>query len=145
MNHQQNPQKNIETIREILEDEIRGDISSALKKMTDDYSMTWVYKRKDGKLFPTVTSEDVRAAMKDVYVIKGREYKIRHIIAQDNVVMAELVESYPDENNPEIVYRTPVVIVWEFENGKIKTGRHYCDPQLSYMNLSEEDVKGIYR
>jgi len=145
MHPHQTPQKNIETIREILEDEIRGDISSALKKMTNDYSMTWVYKRKDGKLFPTITSEDVRAAMKDIYVIKGREYNIRHIIAQDNVVMAELVESYPDEKNPEIVYRTPVVIVWEFENGKIKTGRHYCDPQLSYMNLSEEDVRRIYR
>ena len=59
-----NPQKNIETIRQVLEDEIRGDISSALEKMTNDYSMTWVYKRKDGILFPKITSEQVRAAMK---------------------------------------------------------------------------------
>src|SRR5690606_20786265 len=83
---------NIETIRQILQDEINGDIQSALQKMTDDYSMTWVYKRKDGTLFPVVTAEQVRAAMKEVYTIQGRRYDIRHIIANADVVMAELVE-----------------------------------------------------
>ncbi|MEK7185295.1 MAG: nuclear transport factor 2 family protein [Patescibacteria group bacterium] len=140
-----NPQKNIETIRQILEDEIRGDISSALEKMADDYSMTWVYKRKDGTLFPEITSEQVRSAMKDVYVIKNREYKIHHIIAENDVVMAELVESYPDPEKSGVMYRTPMVIVWEFENSKIRRGRHYCDPQLSYLNLSEEEIGGIYK
>ena len=47
MNNKTQEQKNIETIREILEDEIRGDISAALEKMTVDYSMTWMYKRND--------------------------------------------------------------------------------------------------
>lgn len=136
---------NIETIRQILQDEINGDIQSALQKMTDDYSMTWVYKRKDGTLFPVVTAEQVRAAMKEVYTIQERRYDIRHIIADADVVMAELVESYPDPENKDVVYRTPMAIVWEFKDGKIRAGRHYCDPQLSYENLSEDQVRGIYR
>lgn len=143
MNH--TPEKNIQTIRDILEDEIRGDVAAALEKMTDDYSMTWVYKRRDNVLFPAVAAENIRAAMKDVYVVKGRRYDIRHIIAEGDVVMAELVESYPDEEKPGVFYRTPMVIVWEFSDGKIRAGRHYCDPQLSYLNLSEEEVKNIYK
>jgi ketosteroid isomerase-like protein len=145
MNNKTNEQKNIETIHQILEDEIKGDISAAIKKMSDDYSMTWVYKRKDGVLFPTITSKQIHSAMKDVYVIKDRQYKIRHIVAENDVVMAELVESYPDPKKTDFMYRTPMVIVWEFENGKIKRGRHYCDPQLSYMNLSENDISKIHR
>ncbi len=139
-----NEQKNIDTIHRILDDEIRGDTAAALEKMAEDYAMTWVYKRRDGTLFPRVDGAQVRAAMKDVYVIKGREYKIRRIIAQGDVVMAEMIESYPDEEKPDIVYRTPMVIVWEFEDGKIKRGRHYCDPQLAYLNLSEGDIKKMY-
>ena len=45
--------KNIETVYAILKDEIRGDIKSAIKKMADDYSMTWMYQAKKGELFPT--------------------------------------------------------------------------------------------
>ncbi len=133
---------NIELIKEILEDEIRGDVESALKKMHPNYSMTWVYKKKDGTLFPRTTSENLKRELEDVYVIKDRSYKIKHILAQDNVVIAELIESYSDQRK---TYRTPMVIVWEFEGGLIKKGRHYCDPQLSYLDLSEEQIeKGIF-
>ncbi len=142
-NHTQ--QSNISTILEILKNEIEGDVNAALEKMTHDYSMTWVYKRRDGVLFPSVVAQDVRAAMKDLYVIKGRHYDIRHIISSGDVVMAELVESYPDERDPSIVYRTPMVIVWEFKDQKIRAGRHYCDPQLSYEGLTEEQVEGIFK
>lgn len=131
-------QKNIETIHEILADEIRGDVAAALEKMHKDYSMTWVYKRRDGTLFPRVESKDVEAAMKEVYVIKDRKYDIKHILADEHTVIAELVESYSDEGK---TYRTPMVIVWELEEGKIKKGRHYCDPQLSYLDLSQENIE----
>ena len=49
--------------------------------------------------------------------------------------MVELIESYP---NPETkkIYRTPLVLVLEMKNGKIVTGRHYCDPRLSYRHLT---------
>lgn len=135
-------QKNIEIIKEILKDEIEGNIQAALEKMHDDYKMTWVYKRRDGILFPNA-KVNKKQQLEDVYVIKGREYRINHIIAEGETVMAELTESYPDPETGQM-YRTPMVIVWEFENGKIKRGRHYCDPQLSYENLSNEQIDGIY-
>ncbi len=47
--------------------------------------------------------------------------------------MAEMIESYPDPKTKK-VYKTPMVIVWEFKNGKIFKGRHYCDPQVSYID-----------
>jgi len=37
------------------------------------------------------------------------------------------------------------VIVWEFEDGKIKTGRHYGDPQLSYLELTKNRSKASLR
>jgi hypothetical protein len=30
------------------------------------------------------------------------------------------------------------------KNGKIEKGRHYCDPDLSWLHLSEEDVGKAY-
>jgi ketosteroid isomerase-like protein len=137
-----NQQKNIDTVREILRDEVEGRVQSALDNMSDEYKMTWVYKRRDGVLFP---SEKINKneQLENVYKIQGREYRINHILADDNVVMAEMSESYPDPKTGKI-YRTPMMMVWEFENGKIKCGRHYCDPQLSYENLSEDQINSLY-
>jgi ketosteroid isomerase-like protein len=126
-------QKNIKIIREILKNEIDGDIQSALKKMHKDYSMTWMYKNKAGVIFPCVRSKDIKKEMRKVYIIKNRKYNIKHIIAQGNVVMAEMIESYPNPKTKKI-HRTPMVVVWEFKNGKIFKGRHYCDPQISYID-----------
>ena len=135
--------KNIKTAIEILGDEARGDVQSALKKMAKDYSMTWMYRAKNGKLFPR-TSRDVRKDLEQVYPIKGRKYDIKNIAEGDNVVMIEMVESYPDPKNKK-VYRTPLVIVLEMEKGKIKKGRHYCDPDLSYLYLTEKQIKKVYK
>lgn len=137
-------QHNIKIIREILEDEKRGDIKSALKKMHRDYSMTWVYKRQDGVIFPRVSVKYVRLAMDKIYKIRNRKYEIKNIVANNKTVIAEMIESYPDPETKK-VYRTPLVIVWELKNGKIKTGRHYCDPKLSYLNLSTKQINKIYK
>lgn len=130
-------------VLEILRDEIRGDVLSALKKMDKKYSMTWVYKSPRGKLFPR-TKPDFNREMKDVYRIKGREYDIKNIAEGKNIVIIEMVESYPD-NKTKKIYRTPLVIVLEIKNGKILKGRHYCDPHLSYLNLTKKQIKGIYK
>lgn len=87
--------KNIKIVLKILKDEIGGDMKSALSKMSPDYSMTWVYKSKKGTLFPQ-TKPDFKSEMKDVYKIEGRKYDIKNIAEGKNVVMVELVESYPD-------------------------------------------------
>lgn len=137
-----NAQKNIELLKEILEDEIQGRVSAALSKMDDDYKMTWVYKRKE-TLFPSEKankSQDIS----EVYKIEGREYRINHILADENTVMAEMTESYPDPKTGK-VYRTPMAMVWEIKNGKILRGRHYCDPQLSYLDLTNEDIDNLYK
>lgn len=135
--------KNIQTVINILKDEVRGDVKSALKKMASDYSMTWMYQSKDGKLFPH-TEKDVKKELEEVYPIKERKYKIKNIAEGENVVMVELVESYPDPETKKI-YRTPLVLVLEMKDGKIKTGRHYTDPRLSHLFLTKEDIDKAYK
>ena len=134
--------KNVQTVLDILKDEIDGNVDAALEKMTKDYSMTWMYKKSNGELFPR-TITDIDAELRDVYHIKGREYDIKNIAEGDRLIMIEMVESYPDPESNKI-YRTPVVLVLEIENGKIKTGRHYCDPGISFINLTEEQISNAF-
>jgi len=135
--------KNVQTVIDILKDEINGDVKSALKKMTKDYTMTWVYQKKNGELFPS-TKNDLNAELEEVYPIKGREYDIKNIAEGENVVMIELIESYPDPETKK-VYRTPLVIVLEMKGEKIRTGRHYTDPKLSYLHLTKKQVEKAYK
>lgn len=135
--------KNVKIVLEILRDEIEGNVESALEKMTTDYAMTWMYRSKNGKLFPR-TNKDLRKELEQVYPIKGRKYSIVNIAEGKNVVMIEMVESYPDPKTKK-VYRTPQVIVLEMKNGKIRKGRHYCDPIVSYLHLSEKQIRKAYR
>jgi len=131
--------KNLRTALEILDDEVRGDVAAALSKMSDDYTMTWMYSApKTGTLFPR-TKPDFRAEMKEVYKIEGRRYDVKNAVASDTAVMVEMVESYPDEDGKE--FRTPLVIVLEFDAaGKIRKGRHYCDPNISYLKLEKSQI-----
>ncbi len=134
----------IKQVLEILKNEVDGDVQAALGKMASGYTMTWMYKSpKREELFPA-TEMDIKAEMEDVYRIKGRSYDIRNIAEGENTVMVELIESYPDPETGQ-VYRTPLVLVLEMEDGKIKTGRHYCDPNLSYENLNMEQINAAYR
>jgi len=135
--------KNVQTVIDILKDEINGDVKSALKKMTKDYTMTWVYQKKNGELFPS-TKNDLNSELEEVYPIKGREYDIKNIAEGENVVMIEFIESYPDPETKK-VYRTPLVIVLEMKGGKIRTGRHYTDPKLSYLYLAKNQVEKAYK
>jgi ketosteroid isomerase-like protein len=119
-----------------------GDVNAALK-LAKGYTNTWVYKGYDGKLFPR-TSPDLRGELKDAYVIKGRTYDIKHIAEGKNLVMVELVESYPDPKTKK-VYRTPLVLVLEMHAGKVRKGRHYCDPRLSLLFLTKKQVEKAFR
>ena len=137
-----NTSPNIQLILDILKNEADGDVKAALTKMTKDYKMTWMYQGKED-LFPT-TSNDVDAELEDVYPIKGREYDIRNIAEGENVVMIEMIESYPDPDDGQM-YRTPQVIVLELKDGLIHTGRHYTDPRLSFMELTKEQLDSVLR
>ncbi len=131
--------KNVQLVLDVLKDEVDGNVMSALRKITEDYSMTWVYLTKDNILFPTTTN-DMETELEDVYHIKDRQYDIRNITESDSVVMLELIESYPDPKTGQM-YRTPQVIVLEMQDGRIRKGRHYCDPQLSHCGLSVEQIE----
>lgn len=136
--------KNIQTILDILQNEVKGDVASALKKMTKDYTMTWVDLGLRGReLFPT-TSKNIKKEMESVYPIKGREYDIKNIAEGKDVVMVELIESYPNPKTKK-VYRTPLVLVLEMKNGKIRTGRHYLDPRISGKYLTKKQVEKAYK
>ncbi len=136
--------KNIQTVLDILCDEVNGNILSALKKMTNDYTMTWVDAGIDGKqLFPT-TNKNIRKDMKEAYVIKGRQYDIRNIAEGEDIVFVELIESFPNPKTKR-VYRTPLVLVLEMKNGKIRTGRHYLDPRLSGKFLTKTQIEKAYK
>jgi hypothetical protein len=137
-----NKSTNIKTVLEILKNEIEGDVQSALQKMDSGYSMTWVYKSPKGVLFP-VSRPDFKAEMKEVYKIEGRTYDIKNVAEGENIVMVELVERYPDPETKHL-HQTPLVLVIEMQNGKIRRGRHYCDPQISYLDLKKEDIDQIY-
>lgn len=138
---QQRKSKNVQAMLNILQAEIDGDTNKALSMMDKDYTQTWVYKDRKGNLFPRWKYN--RKELEDVYHIKGRQYDIKNITEGDNVVMVEMVESYPDPKTKK-VYRTPLVIIVEFKDGKIVRGRHYCDPQLSYLFLSKSKVQKVY-
>lgn len=133
---------NIETVLEILKNEVDGDISAALQKMTVDYSMTWMYQGSKA-LFPT-TGKNVEADMKEAYPIKGRKYEIKNIAEGQDVVMVELIESYPDPSTKEM-HVTPLVLVLEMQDHKIKTGRHYCDPRLSFEKIDPSTLEQAYK
>ncbi|TSC84847.1 MAG: hypothetical protein G01um101413_231 [Parcubacteria group bacterium Gr01-1014_13] len=133
--------KNIKVVLEILKNEVDGDVASALKRMTNDYTMTWVYVGKN--LFPS-TTPNLKAELEEVYPIKGRQYEIRNIAEGEGVVMVELVESYPDPKTKK-AYRTPLVLILEIKDGKIRTGRHYLDPRISGKYLTKNQVEKAYK
>lgn len=136
--------KNIKTILDILQDEVDGNVAAALSKITKDYTMTWVDTGLDGKeLFPT-TTRNIKKELEEVYPIRGRQYDIRNIAEGDDVLMVELVESYPDPKTKK-VYRTPLVLVLEMKNGKIRTGRHYLDPTISRKHLTKKQIEKAYK
>jgi len=136
--------KNIRIVLRILQDEVNGGVDSALKKITKDYTMTWVDTGIDGKQLFSHTGRNIKKEMKKVYSIRGRQYDIRNIAEGNNVVMVELVESFPNKKTGK-VYRAPLVLVLEVKNGKIRTGRHYLDPRISQKHLTKIQVEEAYK
>jgi ketosteroid isomerase-like protein len=131
---------------EILKYEIEGNTTAAKKLMSNNYSQTWMYQTKKGEIFPSDESSGTEEdSMDEIYHIKGREYHIYAITESEHVVMIECIEQYPDEKTGQL-YRTPEILVIEFDqNNKIFRGRHYLDPQTSYLNLSDEILDKAYK
>lgn len=57
--------------------------------------------------------------------------------------MIELIESYPDRSTGR-TYRTPLVLILEFSKGRVNRGRHYCDPAISNLYISEREARRAF-
>lgn len=125
----------INIVLEILLDEVLGNTEGALSKMDSKYSMTWMYKGVK-EIFPKVEAKNIKKVVEEVYVIKNRKYEIFNIAENKDSVFLELVESYPNDKGK--VYKTPLVLVLYFNENKIITGRHYCDPNIYKEDLNKE-------
>ena len=136
--------QNVQTALDILQDEVRGKIASAREKMTDDYTMTWMDKDGTGTIFPSTSIGPSDEEMEEAYQMQDRSYTVKNITENGNVVMLELIEQYTDPHSNE-TYRTPLVLVLEFEQGKIKRGRHYCDNDVSLSQPSEQTLQDAYQ
>ncbi|NJO35959.1 MAG: hypothetical protein HC869_25670 [Rhodospirillales bacterium] len=137
---------NLKLALSLLDDEVRGRVERALAKLSPDYSMTWVYRSpRTRELFPKSRRKDegFERRLSEIYRVKGRHYDLRNATAGKNVVMLELIESYRDPHTAK-TYRTPLVLVLECSRGKIRRGRHYCDPGLSHLELSERTVQKAF-
>ena len=132
--------KNIRLVLDILEDEVKGNVTSALSKLSPKYKMTWMYRARQGELFPRIGPGITKKELSEAYKITGRNYDIRHIgEGRGGIVMLELIETYPAPKGSQM-YRTPLVLVLELRAGKIVSGRHYCDPRISRQRISIEKI-----
>ena len=99
--------------------------------------MTGMYQSKH-VLFPKVESKKIKKAMNETYTTQGRVYDIYNYAESQDSIFLELIESYPVKNK---LYRTPLALVIYFNvDGKIKLGRHYCDPKI-YNNKNATQQK----
>ncbi len=131
-------------IIKLLQLEADGNSEEAMNYLSDNYKMTWMYKTKS-KTFPQVrVDKDFKNKMEEVYSYTEREYKIYSILENDNIVTAEIVESYFDKSKNK-KHVTPIAFVWTFDkDGKVETGKHYCDPDISYESLEDYDFDALY-
>lgn len=126
---------NIKIAKEILQDEVLGNVESALNKMHPDYSVTWMTHTNSGNLTTkSIHDEGFIDLMKQAYSMKNRSYDIKNITATGDVVMIECIEQYEDKGR---LYQTPLVLAITFKDNKIWKSRHYCDHDLSFENIKD--------
>lgn len=129
-----------------FEAERTHNIDANLKLISKDFRFTDMTLNTDGTPFVVVGGQQACELMKVAFPIKNREFIFISICADENTqkVIVEFIESYPDPaNNKE--FRTPQVAVCEIKDGLIHRTRHYMDPRISYLHLSEQDINKAYK
>ena len=125
-----------------FEAERHNDVSRGLELVSDDFKVTEMSLGNTGKeLFPAVTAAVARDSIGEVYQIKGREYQFVNAMADESnqTVMVEFVETYPDPQTGQ-VYRTPQVAVCVVKDNKVYRTRHYNDPRVSYVEVTQQAI-----
>lgn len=118
----------IEIVLGSLSAERDNNITVGKTLMHTDYRKTSMYLHKS-IAFPVLEGEAMREAMTKSYSVKGREFHIYNMAAneQTQTVFLELAELEPRAGE-HIIW--PYVMVCYIEDGKIKRTRHYGDPAL---------------
>lgn len=131
-----------QTVIKLLQYEVNGEVEKAMTLLSDIYKMTWMYKSKD-TIFPQIkVDKNFKKEIEEIYKYRNREYKIYNILEKNNTVMAEIVESYDDNGH---TYVTPIAFVWTFDDeGKVLTGKHYCDPEISHNTISKSEMDKVF-
>lgn len=132
----------IQLVLSSFDAERQNNIEKGLELVTDDFTVTEMSLGNSGdKLFPSVTAEEVRKMIGQVYQIQERKYQFVNAMADEakQTVMIEFVETYPDPKTGQL-YRTPQVAVCELKDGRIRRTRHYNDPRVSFVDVTQEDI-----
>jgi ketosteroid isomerase-like protein len=122
--------------------ERQNDIAKGLELVTDDFKVTEMSMGNNGDvLFPSMSAETARTFIGQVYQIKERKYQFINAIADEakQTVIIEFTETYPDPETGQ-VYLTPQVAVCEVSEGKIRRTRHYNDPRVSFVKVTQTDI-----
>ncbi len=120
-------------------------VAKNLSLVSDNFHFTDMVVAPDKTVFPRVGGEALRKLMKEAFSIKGRQFVFKTIVAdeQTQTVVIEFIESYPDPKSGQ-VYTTPQVSICKITDGKISSTRHYMDPRLSFMNLSNDVIEHAF-
>jgi len=116
-------QRNKTIVRELYEAYNRRDYEAAFAHKADDYTIevtgtSWVSGRFQGRDY-------VRHELLPRVFPEGVTFRLRNLVAEGNVVMAEWEN---EAHRGGSVYRGRAVEVFEFEGDKIKRVRAYVDP-----------------
>jgi ketosteroid isomerase-like protein len=85
-------------------------------------------------LFPSISADEARKKMSEVYKITERNYRFINECAdvEKQTVMIEFIEWYPNPSSGQM-YCTPQVAICEIRDGKIRRTRHYMDPRTTFL------------
>lgn len=121
------------------------DIARNKQLIHGEFAFVDMVKDAKSQLFPRVQGGQMIDLMEQAFKIKGREFVFKTILADSDqqIVVVEFIESYPDPKTGQ-VYRTPQVAICEIKDGKIFRTRHYMDPRLSFMEISQAQIEEAY-
>ena len=132
----------IEIVLASFEAEKAGDIQAGKNLIDDDFKKVSMVVSGD-KIFPTLSGDEVDAALQRAYQVKGREFHVWNTAAnvKTQTVFIELAEVEPGKDEHDRIW--PYVLVCQIKDGKIWRSRHYGDPATLKRNLSVEQIEKI--
>lgn len=131
----------IQLVLDSFEAERTGDTVKGAQLIHENFKKTGMQMTKAGPFYRIEGAEDIRSALENAYVVKGREFHIWRTAANKDTqtVFIELLEVQPEPqgNVSTWIYS----LVCDIKNGKIAHTRHYGDPALMNSKLLPKEVE----